>query len=120
MADVNGIGKYNVTVTDVNGCSNTSVDLHVKALSSDKLFIYPNPNNGQFTVRWYSYWIYEQFIVTITSASGCVVKKKIFNSNNNYYPMQFDLRDLATGIYMLHVFDEYTGAEAVGKIFIQR
>jgi hypothetical protein len=120
LADVNGIGKYNVTVTDINGCTNTSPDLDVKALSSDKLFIYPNPNNGQFTVRWYSYWIYEQFIVTITSASGSVVKKKIFNSNNNYYPMQFDLRDLATGIYMVHVFDEYTGAEAVGKVFIQR
>jgi hypothetical protein len=120
LADVNGIGKYNVTVTDINGCTNTSPDLDVKALSSDKLFIYPNPNNGQFTVRWYSYWIYEQFIVTITSASGSVVKKKIFNSNNNYYPMQFDLRDLATGIYIVHVFDEYTGAEAVGKVFIQR
>lgn len=120
LADVNGIGKYNVTVTDINGCSNTSPDLDVKALSSDKLFIYPNPNNGQFTVRWYSYWIYEKFKVTITSASGSVITKKVFNTNNNYYPMQFDLRGLATGIYMVHVFDEYTGSEAVGKVFIQR
>ena len=120
IADVNGIGKYNVTVTDINGCSNTSPDLDVKALSSDILFIYPNPNNGQFTVRWYSYWIYEKFIVTITSASGSVVTKKVFNSNNNYYPMQFDLKGLSTGIYMVHVFDEYTGKEAVGKVFIQR
>jgi len=120
LADVNGIGKYNVTVTDINGCSNTSPDLDVKALSSDKLFIYPNPNNGQFTVRWYSYWIFEKFVVTITSASGSVVAKKVFNTNNNYYPMQFDLRGLATGIYMVHVFDEYTGTEAVGKVFIQR
>lgn len=120
LADVNGIGKYNVTVTDINGCSNTSPELDVKALSSDKLYIYPNPNNGQFTIRWYSYWTYEQFIVTITSASGSVVKKKVFNSNNNYYPMQLDLRDLATGIYMVHVFDEYTGLDAAGKVFIQR
>jgi hypothetical protein len=120
LADVNGIGKYNVTVTDINGCVNTSPGLDVKALSSDRLFIYPNPNNGQFTVRLYSYWIYEKFIVTITSASGSVVTKKVFNSNNNYYPMQFDLHGLATGIYMVHVFDEYTGNEAVGKVFIQR
>ncbi len=34
--------------------------------------------------------------------------------------MQLDLRDLATGIYMVHVFDEYTGTDAVGKVFIQR
>ena len=32
LADVNGIGKYNVTVTDINGCSNTSADVEVKAL----------------------------------------------------------------------------------------
>jgi hypothetical protein len=120
LADVNGIGKYNVTVTDINGCSNTSPDLDVKALSSDRLFIYPNPNNGEFTVRLYSYWFYGKFIVTITSASGSVMTKKVFRSDNNYYPMQFDLKGLATGIYMVHVFDEYSGNEAVGKVFIQR
>ena len=120
VADVNGIGKYNVTVTDINGCSNISPDLDVKALSSDRLFIYPNPNNGQFTIRWYSYWTYEKFIVTITSASGHVVSKKEFNANNNYYPMQLDLTHLSTGIYMVHVFDPWTKTDVVGKVFIQR
>ena len=122
LADVNanGPGKYSVTVTDINGCVANSSEIDVKAMVSNQLFIYPNPNDGRFTVRWYSYWTFERFIVTITNMSGAVVAKKEFNSNNNYYPMQFDLRGLATGIYIVHAFDPYTGTDAIGKVFIQR
>lgn len=122
LADVNtnGPGKYSVVVTDINGCVATSSEIDVKAMASNQLFIYPNPNDGRFTVRWYSYWTYERFIVTITNMTGAVVVKKEFNSNNNYYPMQFDLRGLATGIYIVHAFDPYTGTDAIGKVFIQR
>ena len=120
VADVNGIGKYNVTVTDINGCSNTSGDLTIAGLSDNWLYIYPNPNDGQFTVRWYSYWTYERFVITVMSASGQIVAIKEFNSNTNYYPMQLDLRNLATGIYAIVVSDPYTGAKARGKVFIRR
>ena len=120
VADVNGIGKYNVTVTDINGCSNTSGDLTIAGLSDNWLYIYPNPNDGQFTVRWYSYWTYERFVITVMSASGQIVAIKEFNSNTNYYPMQLDLRNLATGIYAIVVSDPFTGAKARGKVFIRR
>ena len=119
IADVNGIGKYNVTVTDINGCSNTSPDVDVKALLADWLFIYPNPTSGQFTVRVYSSWNYGT-IVTITNSAGVLVEKRSFIANSNYFPMRFDLSKQATGIYFVHVFDKYTNAEAVGKVFIQR
>jgi hypothetical protein len=120
LVDVNGIGKYNATVTDINGCSNTSPDFSISGLSDNWLYIYPNPNNGQFTVRWYSYWTFERFVITVISASGQIVAIKEFNSNTNYYPMQLDLRNLATGIYAIVVSDPYTGAKARGKVFIQR
>jgi len=120
IADINGIGKYNVTVTDINGCSNTSPDVTVKAGIADWLFIYPNPTSGQFTVRLYSYWDFGTKVVTITNSAGSLVEKKSFISNSNYFPMRFDLRGQATGIYIVHVYDKYTHTEAVGKVFIQR
>jgi len=120
IADVNGIGKYNVTITDINGCSNTSPDVVVKASVADWLFIYPNPTSGQFTVRLYSYWDFGTKVVTITNSAGVLVEKKSFISNSNYFPMRFDLSKQATGIYFVHVFDKYTRTEAVGKVFIQR
>ena len=120
IADINGIGKYNVTVTDINGCSNTSPDVDVKALSADWLFIYPNPTSGQFTVRHYSDGTLGTKVVTITNSAGVLVGKKTFVSNSNYFPMQFDLRGQATGVYFVHVFDEYTHTQAIGKVFIQR
>jgi hypothetical protein len=85
VADINGIGKYNVTVTDINGCSNTSPDVEVKALFVDWLFIYPNPTSGQFTVRLYSYWDFGTKVVTITNSAGSLVEKKSFISNSNYF-----------------------------------
>ena len=120
IADINGIGKYNVTVTDINGCSNTSPDVNVKAGIADWLFIYPNPTSGQFTVRLYSYWDFGTKVVTITNSAGVLVEKKSFISNSNYFPMRFDLSKQATGIYFVHVFDKYTHTEAVGKVFIHR
>jgi hypothetical protein len=119
IADVSGIGKYNVTVTDINGCSNTSPDVDVKALLADWLFIYPNPTSGQFTVRVYSSWNYGTN-VTITNSAGALIEKRSFIANSNYFPMQFDLSKQAPGIYFVHVFDKYTNAEAVGKVFIHR
>jgi len=118
VADVNGIGKYNVTVTDINGCSNTSPDVTVKALDADWLFIYPNPTSGQFTVRLYSYWDFGTKVVKIFNSAGVLVEEKSFISNSNYYAMHFDLSKQANGVYFVHLFDKYTHTEAVGKLFI--
>ena len=118
IADVNGIGKYNVTVTDINGCSNTSADVNVKALAADWLFIYPNPSSGQFTVRLYSYWDFGTKVVKIFNSAGVLVEEKSFISNSNYYAMHFDLSKQANGVYFVHLFDKYTHTEAVGKLFI--
>ncbi len=51
--NVDGLGSYQVRVTDVRGCSNVSNLVTVADSASTLLFIYPNPNNGQFQVRYY-------------------------------------------------------------------
>ena len=52
--DVDALGDYVLRVTDVNGCTNTSNQVSIRDSASGKCFIYPNPNSGQFQVRYYS------------------------------------------------------------------
>ncbi len=51
--NVDGLGSYQLRATDARGCSNSSNVVTVADSASKILFIYPNPNNGQFQVRYY-------------------------------------------------------------------
>lgn len=121
LADVDGIGKYNVTITDINGCTNTSTDLVINGQSSFTPYIYPNPNDGRFTIRFYSIWQNGKFTVRVSDMTGRLVTIKRFEtSGNNYYPLEMDLRGLATGVYIIHIYDEIARTEGYGRVFIQR
>ena len=49
---IDGLGLYTAAVVDVNGCTNTSDGFEITDSVSTKLFVFPNPNNGQFQVRY--------------------------------------------------------------------
>lgn len=51
VVDIDGLGDYTLRVTDVNGCTNTSNLISITDSVTGKVFIYPNPNSGQFQVR---------------------------------------------------------------------
>ena len=52
-AGIDQQGAYRATVTDVNGCTNSSNIVTIGSQASDYLWIYPNPNTGSFQVRLY-------------------------------------------------------------------
>lgn len=99
--------SYTVTGTDVNGCKGTAVitqtvseciGINEQFLSS-KIEIYPNPNNGLFTIR-------------VTAADGADLE--IFNATGSLvYLTQavntdtlIDLRELPGGLYYLRSADK--------------
>lgn len=54
-----GIHYLGYAVTDANGCSDTAIKSFyvvvctgINDLSSNKIQLYPNPNNGRFLIRW--------------------------------------------------------------------
>ncbi len=51
---VDALGLYRVTYTDPNGCVSTSADLEVKGAFTEGLWVYPNPNSGNFLVRYFN------------------------------------------------------------------
>ena len=78
------------TVVTVEDCSN------IIDLSFEDLRIYPNPNNGQFTITNSQ----EMTDVIITDLQG----KVIYNSNNiNLNKVNVELNNLERGMYMINI-----------------
>ena len=96
---------YTVTGTDNNGCSNTAtVQLIVSACvginnisaSAQGINIYPNPNNGEFTVELNN-GINKK--ISITDLSG----KVILSANTSDNKINFNLNKFAVGMYYVKI-----------------
>lgn len=102
---------YTATVSDVywdvvtlNGCSSdTSNNLHViiigvNELQNEKLSVYPNPNNGQFTVRLTSVKP-ESYSISVVSSNGSKIMEIKDVAVNGNIEKNIDLRPVPSGIY---------------------
>jgi hypothetical protein len=70
--------------------------------------LYPNPNNGRFTVDFSSMVDAESFMLTVVDLIGNTVYREEISSNES--TRQFDLSYLKSGIYVLMI--------AAGKILL--
>jgi hypothetical protein len=121
VANVDGIGTYTVTVTDVNGCVNTSSAFTITGQQDSRLFIYPNPApDGMFQVRLYSGINFDYRKVNIYNAAGARVAHREFPTVGPWQKMEFNLSNQASGVYMVEVVDRYDTKLASGKVVIQR
>jgi hypothetical protein len=120
LVNASNLGAYRVTVTDVNGCENTSSPVTIMAEPSEKFWIYPNPSSGKFQVRLYSSWLSDIRTATIYNSQGAVVLKKAFTINTRYDQMDFDMTRFPSGIYTIHLTHYYVPKETVGRIIIAR
>jgi hypothetical protein len=66
-------------------------ELDAQALQSDKLEVYPNPNNGYFTVRAEVAGDYE-----VTNSIGQVVERFLLTGNNSF---THHLSGMSSGLY---------------------
>jgi subtilisin-like proprotein convertase family protein len=125
VANIDRLGTYQVTVTDVNGCVNKSNPVTIFAEGSDRVWIYPNPTSGVFQVRLYhSGERAEKRVVTIYNTIGQVIESKEFilvAGMPAYYQMNFDLSGGATarGAYVVKVADQYSGRVVSGLVMVQ-
>lgn len=118
---IDGLGTYQVRATDANGCSNLSNTLVIGAEASDRLWIYPNPNNGNFQIRlYYDGEQAERRQVRIYNAIGQLVAQKEFDlvtGSPSYLKMEFSLPRLAAGTYVAKVTSKHSG-NIVSGLFV--
>jgi hypothetical protein len=102
-----GVGTYDLTVTDANGCTFTaSVDVEqpvsvgqIAGLNSLELF--PNPTNGDLTLAIELSSV-QEVSWTIVSATGQLVKP-IETRTFNAAQIGLDLSDLPNGLYLVRL-----------------
>jgi hypothetical protein len=123
--DASGTGTYMAFITDAAGCTYPSTNsVTITAIPTDKLYIYPNPaQGGQFTVQYYSPWLYDVRTLTIYNAAGVVVARKDFEITAPYVKMNFNLGAAGPGVYTVKINHRYVQhqptSEVVGRVVIQ-
>lgn len=118
---VDALGDYSLRVTDVNGCTNTSNIVSIKDSASGKCFIYPNPNSGQFQVRYYSVAGNTGLPRTLTvyDAKGDRVLSQSYTIGRPYDRMDVDLRKNGKGLYWVEVGDVNGNRLTMCRIVVQ-
>ncbi|HNB33923.1 MAG TPA: HYR domain-containing protein, partial [Bacteroidia bacterium] len=100
---VDDIGTYRVVYTDPNGCTQTSASIDVTGLASDNLYVYPNPNRGQFQVRFFNQ-ANENVTVQIFDAKGAkIMVKAVVSSGITYSRIDIDMSSKPSGTYVCEV-----------------
>lgn len=118
--DVDGLGAYQLRVTDVNGCTNMSNIVTIKDSVSAKCFIYPNPTNGVFQVRYYS--VANNVLprtLTVFDAKGDRVFTQRYSIGRPYDRMDVDMRAYGKGLYWVEIGDQNGSRLAMCRIVIQ-
>lgn len=116
---VDDAGVYRVVYTDPNGCVRTSSDLTVSVLGSSGFYVYPNPNNGQFMVRYYNQ-PGEQATVRVFDAKGARVYEQKFTTSIAYSPIQVQLPvTLQDGAYIVEVVNSAGKKIGSKRILVQ-
>ena len=112
-------GNYTVVVTNQNGCTSESGPINIITVVIDEInaakniHIYPNPNNGNFTL---SYHLEAKTMFRITDISGRTIKNIPINENNA--TQIIEAGDLQNGIYYWDM--PINQSIAKGKIVIIR
>ncbi|MEX1132721.1 MAG: T9SS type A sorting domain-containing protein, partial [Flavobacteriales bacterium] len=111
-------GVYTVTTTNENGCSATSAPFTVSTVgiaetAGTGFNVYPNPNNGQFTIQLEGV-IGSTTLYTIHDATGRVVKQGSLLSTATVV----ELPDARAGMYFLQVVQN--GVNTTHRIVVAR
>jgi hypothetical protein len=124
VATVANVGSYQVSIAETwpsgLACNNTSAVVTLSATASDKLFIYPSPNNGSFIISYYhgqSSTTSRQ--VTIYDIKGSLVYQQKFVVTGAYMLLPIEIPAAAAGVYLVVLGDAAGNKLITGKVVVQ-
>lgn len=122
--NIEQVGSYQVKIAETWPstlvCANQSPVITIDALVSDKLFIFPSPNDGRFTVSYYNNGGNStQRRITIFDSKGGKVYDKQFSVTGAYTLLPIDLSNGSRGIYYVLVGDAAGNRLVDGKVHVR-
>lgn len=104
---VDQLGSYQARITTAQGCTATSNIVVLRDSVTSQLFVYPNPNNGQFKIRYY---IPDPVIsvvrrVVIYDSKGAMVYNKPLSVQTRWGALDINIRGVAQGDYFIKLLD---------------
>ena len=122
VVDVDGLGEYSVSVNDANGCGAAApATISIADASSDIMFIYPNPNSGQFQIRYHSAAGNSALprIVNIYDGKGARVYSRTYSIAVPYSRLDVDMSAFQKGIYQVELADKNGNRLKTGRVVIR-
>ena len=115
---IDDLGNYTVKVTNTDGCSNTSTLLNIADSATAQLFIYPNPNDGQFQVSYYN-GTPTKNTIAIYDAKGSRILVKTFDITSAYQRMNIDISNRSKGTYHIVLYGLNNKKIVTGRVVVQ-
>ena len=124
VVNIEKIGNYQVRITETwpssLACTNLSQLVSIAGPPNNRLFIFPSPNDGTFTVSYFNNGGNStQRQLVIFDAKGSMVYKRQFPISGSYTLLNVNMKQASRGIYTVLVFDVNGNRLAEGKVHIQ-
>lgn len=124
QVDITQVGSYQTTVRESwpGGlvCAASSSVVNITALVSDKLFIFPSPNDGNFQISYYNAGgVNTQRRIIICDSKGSLVFDRKFAIAGSYTLIPINLERGSRGIYYVVVGDATGKRLAEGKVHVR-
>ncbi|MFN8242996.1 MAG: zinc-dependent metalloprotease family protein [Ferruginibacter sp.] len=122
VVDVNGLGVYTV-VSTIGTCISEPASITIGDSASSRLFVYPSPNDGRFTVSYYSPGASASNKTNQRLAIFGPDGKRVYNVEypvtQPYQLLKVDLRNTGAGIYNIILFEANGNAIKTGRAVVR-
>ncbi|MEO5945483.1 MAG: zinc-dependent metalloprotease family protein [Chitinophagaceae bacterium] len=125
VVNIETTGSYQVFIQETFSspslvCSNQSALVIIDAIESSKLFIFPSPNDGRFTVSYFnSDGTSTKRKIAIYDSKGSSVYNAEFAISGRYTLLNINLEKAARGLYFVVIGDATGKKLAEGKVHVR-
>ena len=107
-------------VATIGSCTSLPASITISDSASNNLFIYPNPNNGRFTVSYNNPGGNSTTqILSVYNSAGALVYTKSYAVLQPYQLLDVDMRKNAAGVYYVVLSDASGKRVKVDKVVIR-